>query len=283
MLNKLTNRVYYMDFVQIGDRPVLGLVVGDKYSLIIDGGNSSSHAKEFLKEIGKLNIPPVKYLLLTHWHWDHVFGITTIGALNIVHKNTDSKLKWMKGLEWTNEAIHERVVAGEEIEFCEEHIKIEHPNSDRSIQIPESDIVFEKSLIIDLGGVSINAKHIQSDHSDDCVAIHVKEEGVVFIGDAIYNDMYNGEYSYSREKIYQLLDQLLDYKGNYYIPSHHGIYNFNEFKGFREYIREVGDVVGESISNEEAIKRYELFKGRQASEGEINDIVAFVEGNKKRV
>ena len=38
MLNKVSERVYYMDYVQSGDRPVLGLVVGDECSLVIDGG-----------------------------------------------------------------------------------------------------------------------------------------------------------------------------------------------------------------------------------------------------
>ncbi|MEG2892106.1 MAG: MBL fold metallo-hydrolase [Clostridium sp.] len=282
MLKKLTNRVYYKEYVQKGDRPVLGLIAGDKYSLVIDGGNSKEHANEFLKEIKSLNIAPVKYLVLTHWHWDHVFGISTIGAINIVHKKSDEKLKWMKTLKWTDDAIRERVLLGEEIEFCEEHMKIEHPNNNREIQIPESDIVFDSTIEIDLGGVTVCCEHIETDHSDDCVIVSIKDDRVTFIGDAMYNDMYNGNYSYSREKLYPFLDRLLEIKSNYYIPSHHNMYTLDEFKDYSGYIREVGDIVHNKTIKKEAIKEYEFVKGRCGTDNELNDIIAFVEENNKR-
>ncbi|MEF9935158.1 MAG: MBL fold metallo-hydrolase [Clostridium sp.] len=283
MLNKLTDRVYYMDYVSNGDRPVLGLVVGDDYSLVIDGGNSREHANELLKYTAKLDIPPIKYLLLTHWHWDHVFGVTTIGAINIVHEKTDDKLKWMKTLKWTDKAIHERVLLGEEIKFCEDHMKIEHPDNNRNIEIPVSDIVFDSKVSIDIGGVIVSAEHIECDHSEDCVIVNVEGEKVVFIGDAMYNDMYNGNYSYTREKLYWLIDALIDIDADYYIPSHHDMYTHEGFKEFSNYIKEVGDVVGSTISKKEGIARYENLKERSATESEVNDIVAFIEGNKKLI
>ncbi|MCR1130737.1 MBL fold metallo-hydrolase [Clostridium botulinum] len=96
MFNKLTDRIYYMDFEQKSDRPVLGLVVGDQYSLVIDGGNSKDHAEKFLSYVKELEIPEVKYLVLTHWHWDHVFGMKTMNLINIVHKKSNEKLEWIR-------------------------------------------------------------------------------------------------------------------------------------------------------------------------------------------
>ena len=282
MLNKLSDKVYYMDYVQNGDRPVLGLVCGEKYSLIIDGGNSKEHAQKFLNYIKELNIAPIKYLILTHWHWDHVFGMTTINAINIVQKESNEKLEWMKTLKWTDKDIRDRVENGEEIEFCEEHMKIEHPNNNREIEIPNADIIFDNKIEIDLGGVSVEAEHIDTDHSKDCVLVNVKGENIVFMGDAMYLDMYNGEYSYSRDKLYPLLDKLNSYKANYYIPAHHPKYNKKEFEDFTLHIKEIGDAVDNSITVEDVIKKLENTKERYLTEEEIEDIKTFIEGNKKK-
>lgn len=281
MLNKLTDRVYYMDFVQQGDRPVLGLIVGDKYSLVVDGGNGKAHADEFLSHIAKLNIPKIKYLVLTHWHWDHVFGITTINAINIVNKRSNEKLEWMKGLNWTDEAIRERVLSGEEIEFCEEHIKIEHPDNNRSFEIPSADIIFDDEILIDLGGVRVKVERVNADHADDSCLVTAIEEGVTFMGDSMYLDMYHGEWSYSREKLYPYLERLLSYNSNFYVPAHHPLYNKEGFVNFIKHIKEIGDIVGDSTDLEKCISLLCKTRGNELSEWDIEDISGFVSHNKK--
>lgn len=278
MFNKLTDRVYYMDFVQEGDRPVLGLVVGDKDSLIIDGGNSNAHAEEFLSNVEKMDIPKPKYLALTHWHWDHVFGIKKMNLINIVHEKSKEKIEWMRTLEWTNEKIKERVENGEEIEFCLDHIQIEHPNNNRKIEIPHIDITFKEKLEIDLGGVTVILEHIDVDHSEDSVLVTVKEEKVTFMGDSMYLDMYHGPWSYSREKLYPFLDTIESYNSKYYIPSHHNKYTREEFKAFIKYIKEVGDTVGSLTNLDKAVENVSL----KLKEWDIEDVKGFVEGNKKR-
>lgn len=282
MLNKVSERVYYMDYVQQGDRPVLGLVVGDDCCLVIDGGNSKEHAKEFLSYVNELDVPPLKYLLLTHWHWDHVWGIETMNLINIVHKDSNKKLDWMRDLDWTDKAINERVKSGEEIAFCEEHIKIEHPSNEREISIPKSHIVFDNNIEIDLGGVKVRAEYTKADHSDDCCLVNILGEKIVFMGDAMYLDMYNGPWSYSKEKLYILLDKLKSYEGDYYIPAHHPKYTGEKFNEFVDYIKNIGDIVGDSIDDIVSIKKFKSIKGKEANDGEIEDIRTFVEGNKKK-
>lgn len=281
MLNKISERVYYMDYVQQGDRPVLGLVVGDDCCLVIDGGNSKEHAEEFLSYVKKLDVPPLKYLLLTHWHWDHVWGIETMNLINIIHKDSNEKINWMRNLKWTDEDISERVKSGEEIAFCEEHIKIEHPSNDRKISIPKAHIIFDGDIEIDLGGVKVKAEHINADHSDDCCLVNIKGEKIVFMGDAMYLDMYNGPWSYSKEKLYKLLDKLKSYEGDYYIPAHHPKYTGEKFSEFIDYIKNIGDIVSSSVDYDEAIKNFITINGKEPSNEEIEDIKTFIEGNKK--
>ena len=45
MLQQLTPRVYQLDFSQEQDRPVLGYIRGDRFSLMVDAGNSPEHVQ----------------------------------------------------------------------------------------------------------------------------------------------------------------------------------------------------------------------------------------------
>jgi hypothetical protein len=46
-LKKLSDRIYYLPNEEETDRPVLGYINGDKYSLAVDVGNSSKHVEKF--------------------------------------------------------------------------------------------------------------------------------------------------------------------------------------------------------------------------------------------
>ncbi len=47
MLNKINSSIYYLSNDDAKERPTIGLVCGDKYSLVIDSGNSVQHAQDF--------------------------------------------------------------------------------------------------------------------------------------------------------------------------------------------------------------------------------------------
>lgn len=283
MLNKLTDRVYYMENRESGDRPALGVVIGDKYSLIIDGGNSKSHAEEFLNEVNKLNHSPLKYLVITHWHWDHIVGANYMNLINIVNGITNEKLDKLRDLEWTNSAIEERVKSGEEIEFCLEHIKIEHPDNNREISIPTGDIIYDELLKIDLGGVKVFVEHISSDHSNDnsIVLIEENDKTTAFIGDSLYLDMYNGEWSYSNDKFIPLLIELQCYEADYYVPSHHGIYTKESFDEYVNHMKSISKLVSDKTSIEDCINEFKKEFNKEPNEDEVYDMNCFVEGNKK--
>lgn len=282
MLIKITDRVYYMNYKESGDRPILGLVIGDDSSLVIDGGNSKAHAEEFLSYVSKMDIPPLKYLAITHCHWDHIFGAKTMNLINVVNGMTNEKLKYMKTLTWSDEDILRRVQNGEEIEFSRENIKIELPNSERKVDIISSDIIYDEFLKIDLGGIIVEIERIPCDHSKDCSVVYIPSEEVVFVGDALYLNMHNSEWSYSNEMLIPMLKELQCYEANYYIPAHHAIYNNKEFNDYSNRLISIGKAVKDSISFEEARKKCVEKIGAEISNEDEENIKAFINGNKKR-
>ena len=42
-MQKISNRIFYLPSMEETDRPVLGYIKGDRYSLMVDAGNSPKH------------------------------------------------------------------------------------------------------------------------------------------------------------------------------------------------------------------------------------------------
>lgn len=123
-LTKISDRLYYLPPVQETDRPILGALVGKEKTMLIDAGNSSQHASLFLRQLGEIGIQS-DLLVLTHWHWDHVFGMREIPVPSISCKETAGKIKEMQSLSWEDEDLDQRVEEGTEIPFCADAIKKE--------------------------------------------------------------------------------------------------------------------------------------------------------------
>ena len=211
-LKKITDRVFYSPPSSETDRPVLGYVKGDKYSLMIDAGNSPSHVELFYCGLDKFHLPKPDYVAITHWHWDHTFGMCAVDAKTISSRLTNEQLKIMTTWSWTDEAMKRRLQTGEDIEFCDRCIRLEYPDRNR-IKVHTSDIIFSDTMTLDLGGVHCELRHIGGPHSEDSVIVYIPEEKVLFVGDADSGDFYNnnGRYDEAKLKNYMNYIEKLDY------------------------------------------------------------------------
>lgn len=281
MLNKLKNRVYYMPHYSETDRPTLGFVSGDKYSLIIDAGNSPAHATEFLNEIKQLKKSQVQFLLITHWHWDHVFGIKTMDLPTISHRETKSMLDHMKTLKWDDISLDERVKTGEEIEFCRDMMKREMPTRDH-LTVESANIIFDDRVEFDLGGVTVLMEHVGGEHSTDSSIVYVVEEKVLFLGDCISADYYSGENSYDLSDLTTLSNKLKKYNAEYYVHGHLPPLNYEEFWGFMNNLFDIGEFVGNETHIDNILEKYSDLYQTAPKEEDLENIQYFVNGNKKR-
>lgn len=280
MLHALTPRIYYSDFVERGDRPALGLIRGEDACLVVDGGNSRAHAQAFLSSLPQ-DLPPLRWLAVTHWHWDHVFGAAAMGLPLICRRATARKLRWMSGLSWTDEAIARRVEKGTEIPFCQEHIAIEFPDSSRLIEVPRAQLLLDGPASLDLGGLEAFLLPVEADHTDDCMVVHVPGEGVVFLGDGIYQRMLEEPWSYSREKILPLIDRLLALEAQWYIPAHGPVWSRVGFEGFGRFLTAMAGASGSLTDPTAAEEAFRKGRGREPRAEEREYLHAFAAGNAK--
>ena len=93
MLQQLTPRVYQLDFSQEQDRPVLGYIRGDRFSLMVDAGNSPEHVQAYLAAVEESGFCQPDFVALTHSHWDHCFGLASLPMPSIACVQTRQSLE----------------------------------------------------------------------------------------------------------------------------------------------------------------------------------------------
>ena len=174
-LKRLTERIWYSPFEQERDRPNLGYIRGDKWSLAVDAGHSDAHVVEFYLALERENLPLPAMTVLTHWHWDHACGLHWINGLSIASAATNRHLR----------AFRDRVAREGRESFLSLHaaIRLEYAGG-REIRIEPADMEFEGSLLLDAGNCPIRLLCTEAPHTDDSTLVHVLNENVLFLGDA---------------------------------------------------------------------------------------------------
>lgn len=278
-IEKIGERFWYMTPVSETDRPILGIVAGSERTLMIDAGNSEAHANLFMKMVNEKGVDLPSYVVLTHWHWDHIFGLSALGKIiSISSTKTKKEIEKLRPLSWSNQAIDQRVAEGTEIEFCANAIKQEFPEK-RDISITLPVMTFEDEIEIDLGGITCIIKHVGGDHADDSVVIYVKEEKILFLADSFYPDIFSGKDNYTVDGIRELLNKLEVFDADFYILSHTGILSKQQFEEEVKLLRSIADLTEkyEGVSKV-IIDEYRNMAGRDLSEDELETVQFFVNG-----
>lgn len=252
-LNRISEHVYWLAPDATTDRPTLGAIVGKHATLMIDAGNSPAHANLFLGALTKLNLTKPNYVVLTHWHWDHIFGISALDVPLFAYEETQRVVEDMTKLDWSDEALDQRVAEGTEIEFCRDMIKAEWP--DRSnLQLRAPDVSFVSQLEFNLGGVRCQVKHVGGDHASDSSIVYIPEDRIIFLSDCLYEDLHHGPHTYTTKKLFPLIDEIMNYEADYYVFGHDPEpMPKPEMMAFVGLLKMVGEIVERRGDNREQI------------------------------
>lgn len=284
LLPQFSARVHCLSPQERTDRPILAAVIGKNSTLLVDAGNSATHAQLFLQYLTNADLRSPDFVALTHWHWDHVFGLSALQLPTFAHRETRLILEEMATLDWSDDALEQRVRAGTEINFCREKIQTEFPDSQRpEILIPPPNIAFHEHIELDLGQLLCHLAHIGGDHASDSTVIFVPDEGVVFLGDCLYPDIYHGPWSYTTQKLFPLLDQLIRYEADFYIDAHNPEpIPRPQFLEYATQLKIIGQIVDHLGDKREAVLT-ELMRivERPLAEEDLELVNAFLAGIRK--
>jgi len=206
-LIQLSKHCYCSDFDRDYDRPRLGYIVQGDCAVMIDAGNSASHYQSFLDALTQHQLPKPSLLILTHWHWDHVFGLHACDFKSLATLDTQAKLMQMQTWTWDDQAMARRLETGEDIEFCDIYMRKEYP--DRSaIHVALATNTFRGSHTLKCHQLKIDVVAIDNDHSEDACVVLIKDDKVLFLGDIYTENYHAGPAHYTVEKLSSLITSL---------------------------------------------------------------------------
>lgn len=180
-LQRLTERVLYLPHEPATDRPMLTYLKGDRLALAVDAGLSAAHIDAFYAGLDAEGLARPDLTVVTHWHWDHTFGMHRTCGLTIACERTNTMLQAARELLFDPEAAAS-------FKAVEQHVALEY--GIEGFVVETADISFEGELRIDLGGLTARLLCAESPHTDDTVLVHVPEEGLLFLGDATSGDPF---------------------------------------------------------------------------------------------
>lgn len=276
----LTDTISYLTPVGPTDRPILMTVTGNKYTLMIDGGNSEAHARLFCTKLLEAGKKLPNMVVVTHWHWDHIFGLSALEIPSISSIDTRTDMEKMVHYKWDDQSLDSRVEEGIEIPFCADAIKEEF-KQDRNIQISLPSITFKDEMIIDLGGITCILKQVGGDHAPDGIVVYIKEEKVLFLADAIAPNLYAPSRRYTSKATLELLDKIELFDADTYIISHWKPISRQEYEIESNLLRHLSTLVVDSNGDSIKMKNgLETKYGRPLTEDELIAIDYFVNGYK---
>jgi glyoxylase-like metal-dependent hydrolase (beta-lactamase superfamily II) len=215
VLTKITAHVYWMA-PGPPDRPSLCAVAGERRTLMLDAGASNTHAREFLDALAATGAAQLSAVVYTHSHWDHVFGGAELNVPVVAHRLTAETLIELATMDWSDEALDERVAAGQASPQHAANVKEELPPP-RDVRIAPADIVFEDGIDLELGGVSVRVRHVGGDHAADSCVMFVEPDRVLFLGDCLYEAPSGG---YTSDRLPQLIETLFAFGAEAYVEGH---------------------------------------------------------------
>ena len=173
-LNRLTERIWVYPFEEKRDRPNLSYIRGDRWSLAVDAGHSADHTREFYRTLEAEGLPLPELTVITHWHWDHTFGMHAVHGLCLANERTNRYL-----------ANFRRRLAKEGKEFflaMHESIRREYEDG-KPVVVTTADLVFRGEMLLDPGGCPVRIFQAEAPHTDDSTLVEVPGEKVLILGD----------------------------------------------------------------------------------------------------
>ena len=174
-LIQATDRVWYSPFEKERDRPILGYIKGDNWSLAVDAGHSKAHTEQFYSALEAAGLPLPKLTVLTHSHWDHSFGMHATSGLCIANQLTAA---YLRGYKERTEREGTGWFFG-----LDECIRNEYADC-QPVIVTLPDIVFSGEMSLDPGNCPIRLLQTEAPHSDDSTLVYAENEKVLFLGDS---------------------------------------------------------------------------------------------------
>lgn len=199
-------------------RPWIGIVITSEGTVLIDSGNGTVQGTEIKTKLQQLNAPPVTHILLTHHHWDHVFGNCLFPNAHVVaHEQTQYHLNVMSGEPWSTDYMISKGQGHPIGEYTYQMMANAIDDWDLFHVVPAHETM-QSQYELTLGGYQFTMQHVGGTHEPDQCIIHVQPGNVLFLGDTTYGR--GAKKKWDRPALIDAMNGFLERGAEWYVEGH---------------------------------------------------------------
>lgn len=280
---KIADGVFYATSagtMQVGaNSPVF---VNDTEALIIDSETSPAAGRALVQDLKAITDKPVKYVIDSHYHYDHLFGNQVFGPdVQIIgHANTVERLKVntleqytfltsLRPIPQRIESLRQRIAEEKDPEqkaAMERQIRnsLAYQEQVKEVKQTPPNVTFENTMTLYRGGRELRLMYLGRGHTDTDVVTYLPKERIVATGDLMESVLsYMGD-SYPEEWI-ATLERLKALDFDTVLPGHGVPFKGKErITAFQDYLRDLlaqtAALKRQGLSAEDAAAKIDLTK-----------------------
>ena len=223
-----------------------GFVTTPTSVVVIDALGSPRLAERLTAEIRKLTPLPISDVILTHYHADHIYGLSHFKAL---------------GAHITAHAAAKEYMQSDTARLRLEASRTElAPWIDNKTQLIEADTWVTGPTALKISGWVFEIDHVGPSHTPEDLTVFVAQDQVLFAGDLFFNGRLPFVGKANSSQWIRSLDQMLAHDAKAVVPGH-GAVSTNPKKDIgmtRDYLKYLRAAMGQAVQDflpfEEAYK-----------------------------
>jgi len=239
-LKQVSEHAYYVEGLFALGTPInqnfisnAGVVIAPEGVVVIDALGSPALAQQLVQEIAKVTDKPIQYVIVTHYHADHVYGLQ-------VFRDLGAKIIAQEAgkLYLTSETAKLR------LEISRDELA---PWVDNDTELQAADVWIIDDEQVMLSGWQFDLLKVGPAHTPDDLSVFVPAENVLFAGDLMFQGRIPFVGNADSAGWIKSLDRLLALGSKIVVPGH-GPYSTNpvdDLQFTRDYLLYLRDVMRE--------------------------------------
>jgi glyoxylase-like metal-dependent hydrolase (beta-lactamase superfamily II) len=233
------------------------VIVNDDEVLIVDSSITPASARALVADIKAISPKPVRYVIDSHYHYDHAFGNQIFGpeVQVIGHDNTRRRLltNVMEQYTYLNsvkpvparvEAIKQRIAQEKDPQqkaTLEQQVanSLAYLEQVKEIRVTPPAVTFNDTMTLVRGQREMRLLYLGRGHTDTDVVVYLPKERIVCTGDLMESVVSYAGDSYPDEWI-ATLDKLRALDFDTVMPGHGVVFKGKgKVEAFQRYLRDV--------------------------------------------
>ena len=149
-----------------------GFVVTADGVVVVDALGSPALAEALVVTIRQLTSQPIRHVIVTHYHADHIYGLQVFKALGATVVAHRSALAYLHS-----------DTAALRLKASREQLA---PWIDETTQLLPADRWLDGDATLELGGEVFRLHHVGPAHTPEDLVVHAEKAGVMFAGDLVF-------------------------------------------------------------------------------------------------